>query len=95
MFAHAEAIRLSKEALSIVRDLAPGKDRDSQELAVLEGLAAPLNARYGLFVPRIAGDARALDPPGRIAGPHRFQGQRHGGAVGVAVSSRDGRPMGT
>jgi DNA-binding SARP family transcriptional activator/tetratricopeptide (TPR) repeat protein len=47
MFAHAEAIRLHKEALSIVRDLAPGKDRDSQELAVLEGLAAPLNARYG------------------------------------------------
>jgi DNA-binding SARP family transcriptional activator len=47
MFAHAEAIRLHKEALSIVRDLAPGKDRDSQELAVLEGLAAPLNARFG------------------------------------------------
>ena len=46
-FAHAEAIRLHKEALSIVRDLAPGKDRDSQELAVLEGLAAPLNARFG------------------------------------------------
>jgi hypothetical protein len=47
MFAHAEAIRLHKEALSIVRDLPPGKDRDSQELAVLEGLAAPLNARFG------------------------------------------------
>jgi DNA-binding SARP family transcriptional activator/tetratricopeptide (TPR) repeat protein len=46
-FAHAEAVRLDKEALSIVRDLPPGKDRDSQELAVLEGLAAPLNARYG------------------------------------------------
>ena len=47
MFAHAEAVRLHKEALSIVRDLPPGKDRDSQELAVLEGMAAPLNARYG------------------------------------------------
>jgi DNA-binding SARP family transcriptional activator/tetratricopeptide (TPR) repeat protein len=47
MFAHAEAVRLHKEALSIVRDLPPGKDRDSQELAVLEGIAAPLNARYG------------------------------------------------
>jgi len=47
MFAHVEAVRLHKEALSIVRDLPPGKDRDSQELAVLEGMAAPLNARYG------------------------------------------------
>ena len=47
MFAHAEAVRLHKEALSILGDLAPGKDRDSQELAVLEGMAAPLNARYG------------------------------------------------
>jgi DNA-binding SARP family transcriptional activator/tetratricopeptide (TPR) repeat protein len=46
-FAHAEAVRLHKEALSIVRDLPPGEDRDSQELAVLEGMAAPLNARYG------------------------------------------------
>ena len=47
MFAHAEAIRLHKEALSIVRGLPPGKDRDSQELALLEGMAAPLNARFG------------------------------------------------
>jgi DNA-binding SARP family transcriptional activator/tetratricopeptide (TPR) repeat protein len=47
MFAHAEAIRLHKEALSIVRDLPHGKDRDSQELTVLEGMAAPLNARFG------------------------------------------------
>lgn len=47
MFAHAEAIRLHKKALSIVRELPSGKDRDSQELAVLEGIAAPLNARFG------------------------------------------------
>ncbi|MGO9217880.1 MAG: ATP-binding protein [Streptosporangiaceae bacterium] len=47
MFAHAEAVRLHKEALSILRDLPPGKDRDSQELAVLEAMAEPLNARYG------------------------------------------------
>jgi DNA-binding SARP family transcriptional activator/tetratricopeptide (TPR) repeat protein len=46
-FAHVEAVRLHKAALSIVRDLPSGKDRDSQELAVLEGMAAPLNARYG------------------------------------------------
>ena len=47
MFAHAEAIRLGQETLAVVRGLPPGKDRDSQELAVLEGMAAPLNARFG------------------------------------------------
>jgi DNA-binding SARP family transcriptional activator/tetratricopeptide (TPR) repeat protein len=46
-FAHAEAIRLHKEALSIVRTLPDGKGRDRQELVILEALAAPLNARYG------------------------------------------------
>ena len=47
MFAHAEAIRLHEQALSIVRDLPEGRDRDRQELAILEAMAAPLNARYG------------------------------------------------
>ena len=47
MFAHAEAIRLHKEVLSIVRNLPAGSDRDRKELAVLEAIAAPLNARYG------------------------------------------------
>jgi len=53
MFAHAEAIRLHKEALSIVRDLPAGRDRDGQELAVLEAMAAPLNARYGYASPEL------------------------------------------
>jgi hypothetical protein len=47
MFAHAEAIRLHKEALSIVRGLPEGKDRDTRELEILQAIAAPLNARYG------------------------------------------------
>ena len=47
MFAHLEAIRLHEQALSIIRDLPEGKDRDRQELAVLEAMAAPLNAKYG------------------------------------------------
>jgi DNA-binding SARP family transcriptional activator/tetratricopeptide (TPR) repeat protein len=47
MFAHTEAIRLHKQALSIMRDLPEGRDKDGQELAVLEAMAAPLNARYG------------------------------------------------
>jgi DNA-binding SARP family transcriptional activator len=51
MFAHAEAIRLGKEALSIVRSLPAGRNRDRQELSVLEAVAAPLNARYGYSSP--------------------------------------------
>lgn len=46
-FAHAEAIRLQSEALSIVRALPAGTSRDSQELAILEAVAAPLMARHG------------------------------------------------
>ncbi len=47
VFAHAEAIRLHKQALSVVSSLPAGVDRDSRELAILEAIAAPLNARYG------------------------------------------------
>ena len=53
MFAHAEAIRLHQEALSIVRSLPAGRDRDRQELEVLEAMAAPLNARYGYSSPEL------------------------------------------
>ena len=52
-FAHAEAIRLHTEALSIVRGLPPGRDRDRQELDVLGAMAAPLNARFGYSSPRL------------------------------------------
>jgi hypothetical protein len=47
VFAHAEAIRLHQEALSVVASLPAGRDRDRQELAIRQALAAPLNARYG------------------------------------------------
>jgi DNA-binding SARP family transcriptional activator/tetratricopeptide (TPR) repeat protein len=53
VFAHAEAIRLHQQALSIVRSLPAGKDRDRQELEVLEAMAAPLNARYGYSSPEL------------------------------------------
>jgi DNA-binding SARP family transcriptional activator/tetratricopeptide (TPR) repeat protein len=53
MFAHAEAIRLHKQALAIVRSLPAGGDRDRQELAVLEAMAAPLNARHGYSSPEL------------------------------------------
>jgi class 3 adenylate cyclase len=52
-YANEEAIRLHKEALSIVRGQAAGTDRDSQELAILEALAAPLTARYGYASPEL------------------------------------------
>jgi DNA-binding SARP family transcriptional activator/tetratricopeptide (TPR) repeat protein len=53
MFAHTEAIRLHKAALSIVRNLPAGKDRDRRELGILEAMAAPLNARYGYSSPEL------------------------------------------
>jgi tetratricopeptide (TPR) repeat protein len=52
-FANAEAIRLHREALSILRTLPEGRDRDGQELGVLEAMAAPVNARYGYSSPRL------------------------------------------
>ena len=51
MFAHAEAIRLHEKALSIIAAMPAGRDRDSRELAVLEAMAAPLNARSGYSSP--------------------------------------------
>ncbi len=53
VFAHADAIRLHSAALAIVLARAPGRDRDRQELDVLEAMAAPLNARHGYSSPRL------------------------------------------
>ena len=53
MFAHTEAIRLHQEALSLVRGLPEGRSRDTLELAVLEAMAAPLNARHGYASPEL------------------------------------------
>jgi DNA-binding SARP family transcriptional activator/tetratricopeptide (TPR) repeat protein len=58
IFAHAEAIRLHKQALSIIATMPSGRDRDSHELAVLEAMAAPLNARHGYASPDLQ---RALE----------------------------------
>ena len=46
-FALAEAIRLYREALSVIEAMPAGRDRDSLELSMLTALAAPLNAREG------------------------------------------------
>jgi tetratricopeptide (TPR) repeat protein len=50
-FAHAEAIRLHREALSIIEAMPAGRGRDAHELAVLEAMAAPLNAQDGYSSP--------------------------------------------
>jgi DNA-binding SARP family transcriptional activator len=54
-FAHGEAIRLYREALALLRGLPPGPGRDSEELAVLHAMAAPLNARDGYASPELRG----------------------------------------
>ncbi|MGN6794985.1 MAG: AAA family ATPase [Streptosporangiaceae bacterium] len=53
VFAHADAIRLHKQALSVVHGLPPGTNRDGREMAILEAVAAPLNARYGYASPEL------------------------------------------
>ncbi|MFL6072382.1 MAG: ATP-binding protein, partial [Mycobacteriales bacterium] len=52
-FANGEAVRLHHRALAAVGDLPDGRDRDAQELAVLEAMAAPLNARLGYAAPEL------------------------------------------
>ena len=52
-FAFAEAIRLHRQALSVIGKMPAGRGRDSRELAVLEALAAPLNARSGYSSPEL------------------------------------------
>ena len=47
VFAHAQALLMHDAALAIVRARPPGRDRDSDELAVLQQMAAPRNARCG------------------------------------------------
>jgi DNA-binding SARP family transcriptional activator/tetratricopeptide (TPR) repeat protein len=54
VFAQAEAVRLYEQALALIRAQPPGRERDAQELAVLEGMAAPLNARSGYSAPQLA-----------------------------------------
>ena len=52
-FGHAEAVRLHEKALSIIAARPAGGDRDARELAVLESMAAPLNAMNGYSSKRL------------------------------------------
>jgi DNA-binding SARP family transcriptional activator/tetratricopeptide (TPR) repeat protein len=64
MFAYDESIRLHRAALSIVGTLQAGRERDAEELAVLESMAAPLNARHGYSSGRLR---HALERSVRLA----------------------------
>jgi hypothetical protein len=55
-FAHGEAVRLYRKALSILAGMPEGRDRDTEELAVLHAMAAPLNAREGYASPALQQD---------------------------------------
>jgi len=79
MLAHAEAIRLHEKALSIIAALPAGSERDSRELAVLEAMAAPLNARYGYSSPDLQ---RALE---RMIALAESLGRRDSRVVGLAA----------
>ena len=79
MFAHAEEIRLHQKALSIIAAMPAGRDRDSQELAVLEAMAAPLNARYGYSSPDLQ---QALERTIALA---ESLGRRDSRVVGLAA----------
>jgi len=81
VFAHAEAIRLHQEALSVIRSLPAGRERDRQELAVLEAMAAPLNARYGYSSPDLR---KALERSVELA---ESLGQRNSTLTGMVALS--------
>jgi DNA-binding SARP family transcriptional activator len=79
MFAHAEEIRLHEKALAIIAAMPPGRDRDSRELAVLEAMAAPLNARHGYSSPDVQ---QALERSIALA---ESLGRRDSRVVGLAA----------
>ena len=55
-FAHADAVRLYRKALSVLAGLPDGRDRDGHELAILHAMAAPLNAMEGYASPALQQD---------------------------------------
>jgi DNA-binding SARP family transcriptional activator len=47
VFANQKAVRHYRRAVELLRQSAPGRDRDAAELAIRAAMAAPLNAQYG------------------------------------------------
>ena len=72
-----------------------GRGRDSRELAVLEALAAPLNAPVRLLIPGAAADPGTLDRPRAVTGPQGLDGRRHDRAVWRPGSCKGAPPTAT
>ena len=90
-FAHAEAIRLYREALSVIKAMPEGRDRDSRELSVLTALAAPLNAGRATRRGRLSETRSARSPsPSRWAAT--TWSRRALSCSAPPGSSRAGRP---
>ena len=53
MYAHEEALALLDEAHELLTAMPPGRDRDGDELSLLEESIPPINARYGYSAPRL------------------------------------------
>ena len=68
--------------------LAPGRDRDARELAVLEAMAAPLNASKGYSSPDLQHTLERTIMLAGVAGPQGLDRGRHDRAVGHAARAR-------
>ena len=53
VFAHAEAIKHQRSALTLLQSLPRSSHRDSHELGIREAMAAPLNALHGYSSPAV------------------------------------------
>ncbi len=85
VFAHAEAIRLHKQALSVVRSL-PARGRQRQPRAGdPRGHRGPAEREVRLRVCRPAADPGAVDHAGYLARAHGRAGDGTGGAEHLAV----------
>lgn len=53
MYAHEDALALLDTAHELLAEMPPGRDRDGDELSILEESIPPINARYGYSSPRL------------------------------------------
>ncbi len=51
LFANAEAVRLYRRCLSLIEATPEGRERDAEELEILQSMSAPSNAVYGYASP--------------------------------------------
>ena len=88
MFAHAEAIRLHQEALSIVRQPAGGERQRQAGTPSPGSHGRTAQRQVRLLLTGAAAGPRTVDRPRGITGPQRLHAHRPGRALGDAVRSR-------